>query len=82
MFELQLKNRIQTEDMGGYKVRVTDAVMTEISMDMEKPLCISSRANIMPARGAWKAAARPALAPHVIRNLSSVLPRSSILDSP
>ena len=48
----------------------------------EKPLWISSNANIIPASGAWNAAASPALAPHVIRYFSSVFPLSSSRETP
>ena len=68
--------------MDAIRLYMPDIIITDIRMLVENPLCISSRANIIPARGAWNAAASPALAPHVIRWFSSVFPRSSILDTP
>ena len=48
------------------------AVMAGSSTTAEKFRCSSSRENMTPARGALKAAARPALAPLVIRYRSSM----------
>ena len=50
---------------------VTADTMAESRTIGEKFLCTSSKANITPARGALKAAARPADAPLVIRYLCS-----------
>ena len=58
------------------KSAVSEAVMTDRSTDTEKFLCTSSSENMTPASGAWNAAERPALAPQVRRNLSSVFPLS------
>ena len=64
------------------KSAVKEADITDTSTDTEKFLCTSSNENITPASGAWKAAARPALAPQVRRNFSSVFPLSNPRDIP
>ena len=52
---------------------VIDAAIADARTTGEKFLWISSSENITPASGALKAAARPALAPLVMRNFSSSL---------
>ena len=55
------------------KSAVIAEAMVDNNMMGEKYLKISSTANIAPAKGALKAAARPALAPLAIKILFSVL---------
>ena len=52
------------------KSAVRDADIAGSSTNGEKVLCSSSRANIIPAKGELKAAAKPADAPAVIKNSS------------
>jgi len=54
------------------KSAVIAAVIVLNNINGEKLLCTSSKENITPAKGALKAAASPALAPLVIRYLSSL----------
>ena len=61
---------------------VMAAAIVESSTSALKVLCSSSRVNTTPARGALKAAARPAPAPQVIRSLSSVRSRPLSLEKP
>jgi len=50
---------------------VTADTIADISTIGEKFLCTSSSANKTPAKGALNAAAKPALAPLVSKNISS-----------
>ena len=57
------------------KSDATEAAMVERSTSTEKFLCSSSSENSTPAKGALKAAERPALAPQVMRSFSSMRTR-------
>ena len=56
--------------------------MTEMMSGALNVLWISSRANMTPVSGAWKAAAMPAPAPQVTRRRSSPLPRLRNRETP
>ena len=54
------------------KSPVIEEHITQINTEGLKFLCISSNANITPAKGALKAADNPAAAPHVRSSFSSI----------
>ena len=64
------------------KSAVMEADMVDSSTSVEKSLCSSSRENSTPARGALKAAERPALAPQVSSIRSSVTSRRHRRETP
>ena len=69
---LKLKTGFKPKKFLETKSAVNEADMAEIRTSGEKCLWTSSNENKTPAKGALKAAARPALAPLEIKYFSSV----------
>ena len=63
----EMEDRRPAEDVAADHGRQQAAAMDGARTTPEKLRCSSSRANMTPAKGALKAAARPALAPAVMR---------------
>ena len=72
---LKLKTGFKPKKFLETKSAVNEADMAEIRTSGEKCLWTSSNENRTPAKGALKAAARPALAPLEIKYFSSTLER-------